>query len=849
MVDGGSYENIVSAEVVSKLRIKAEKHPKSYRLACSVYLLLQDLKIQEFTSIYRSDWMDVMRKIGKYTSLPRSDPNTCDLWLSLPSPTVIATVHEMASQTSLLNSRARAASPSPSQLLPATVTFSAANTVTVACRELPVLAAISRASPTAPDSAPDASQVTPDSPTAASEPGPAASPPAATATHHMVTSSNSMGTFEQRKEDIINGLNNAEVSKIVLVGDAGMGKTWMAREIINREDLWYETFWVYVTEKYDINLFYKDIARQLSLSSITEEWEHEKENTDKKNQNFKEMSPSSIAEEKEHEGENSDKKNENFKKLSSSIAGQELEHEEENSDQKNQNIKKMSEWGYEKIIEWGYEAQEETTESLKKNIQEKMGEIIEVACPGESKYFLLVLDDGGNNLIKMTYMKSYQKNGYLCFLPSSTTAIAEKSEGIPAAIIVIAEALNYIARHDDSKLESAISKASQRINPLFYCAFDMITSSVTKNCFWHSMHLFRSYSGVHYNELITHWVMEGYFDPFDHIEEAYQKGHGVLMELIDRALLKIQENNIVEMERAALNKIESCLLGFSGTATVRLFSVFKDDESLGRVTWMDGMIKTLCNPNNWEKNTTLLIDGSRLSREVHQTFFDSIKGLEVLAVFNGRCKSLASSLSKMKKLLVLVLRSCDLLDDITDHINKLKTLKVLEISGACSFKSMPDKLFDGMTNLQSLNLSGLQMETLPSFSKLSELLVLILRGCSRLEKLQSLRGLEKLQILDISDATSFERFDDPTLSVLPKIQMIHLSNTNIQLLPEFDKLQDLTQIFYEAVIDQGRDQLRSSCSNRELEVEEKKEEMNYQDEPSKVFLEEINYQELPSKVA
>ncbi|KAK0603336.1 hypothetical protein LWI29_003874 [Acer saccharum] len=93
----------------------------------------------------------------------------------------------MASQTSLLNSRARAASPSPSQLPPATVTFSAADTVTVACREPPVPPAVSRASPTAPDSALDASHVAPDSPAAASEPGPAASPPAATATHHMVT--------------------------------------------------------------------------------------------------------------------------------------------------------------------------------------------------------------------------------------------------------------------------------------------------------------------------------------------------------------------------------------------------------------------------------------------------------------------------------------------------------------------------------------------------------------------------------------------------------------------------------------------------------------------------------------
>ncbi|KAK4837145.1 hypothetical protein QYF36_003146 [Acer negundo] len=675
-------------------------------------------------------------------------------------------------------------------------------------------------------------------------------------------------TWERRKEDIINWLKKAELSKIVLVGDAGMGKTWMAREIIDHEELWYETLWVYVTEKYDINLFCKDIARQLSLSSITEEWEHEEENSDKKNQNFKKMSPSSIAE-KESEGGNSNKKIENFKRLSSSlIAGQEREREEENSDQKNQNIKKMSEWGYEKIIEWGYEAQEETAESLKKKIQEKMGEIIEVACSGEPKYFILVLDDERNNLsnndlhkdLSVEWLPSEFHNRlkiiittrelggcnteqtskvieFKPLLPEECLlllqdcvdtkvsdiqrfkelgqAIAKKSEGIPAAIIVIAKALNHIARHDESNLENAILKAadyekiSQVINPLFYCAFDMITSSVTKNCFWHSMHLFRSYGGVHYNELITHWIMEGYFDPFDHIEEAYQKGHGVLMELIDRALLKIQENNIVEMERAALNKIESCLLGFSGTAAVRLFSVFKDNESLGRVTWMDGMIKTLCNPRNWEKNTTLLIDGSRLCREVHQTFFDSIKGLEVLAVFNGRCKSLALSVSKMEKLLVLVLRSCDLLDDIT-HINKLKTLKVLEISGdsrlmsipdklfdgmpnlqslnlsrldisgASSLKSMPTNLFDGIINLQSLNLSGLQMETLPSFSKLSELRVLILRGCSRLEKLQSLRGLGKLQILDLSESIMFKSFSDESIEHLEQLRILDLSKTSIR---------------------------------------------------------------------
>ncbi|KAK3199139.1 hypothetical protein Dsin_022554 [Dipteronia sinensis] len=97
-------------------------------------------------------------------------------------------------------------------------------------------------------------------------------------------------SWERTKEDIINGLEKAEVSKIVLVGGAGMGKTWMAREIIDHEELWYETLWVYVTEKYDINLFYKDIARQLSLSSIAEEWEHEGENSDRGTRTSKNVS-------------------------------------------------------------------------------------------------------------------------------------------------------------------------------------------------------------------------------------------------------------------------------------------------------------------------------------------------------------------------------------------------------------------------------------------------------------------------------------------------------------------------------------------------------------------------------
>ncbi|KAK3199148.1 hypothetical protein Dsin_022563 [Dipteronia sinensis] len=129
-----------------------------------------------------------------------------------------------------------------------------------------------------------------------------------------------------------------------------MGKTWMERKIIGHEDLWYETLWVNMTEKHDIDLFYKDIARQLFLScSIAKEWQYEEENSE---------------EEKE--------------------TTLKLKHEK---------------------FEWGYKEEEDTIESLKKRVQEKIREIGVAALSEETKYLLLVLDNEGNNLINNDLLK------------------------------------------------------------------------------------------------------------------------------------------------------------------------------------------------------------------------------------------------------------------------------------------------------------------------------------------------------------------------------------------------------------------------------------------------------------
>ncbi|KAK0600080.1 hypothetical protein LWI29_011460 [Acer saccharum] len=113
-----------------------------------------------------------------------------------------------------------------------------------------------------------------------------------------------------------------------------MGKTWMARKI-SELDKYYDTLWVYMTEEYDINLFYEDIEKQyLSLSPITEEWKHDEDET-----------PLFVIK---------------------------VEPEEKKADQKEESLDK------------------------RKNIQNKMREIGH-ALSIENKHLLLVLDDLGNN--------------------------------------------------------------------------------------------------------------------------------------------------------------------------------------------------------------------------------------------------------------------------------------------------------------------------------------------------------------------------------------------------------------------------------------------------------------------
>uniref|UniRef100_A0A2N9EI71 Uncharacterized protein n=1 Tax=Fagus sylvatica TaxID=28930 RepID=A0A2N9EI71_FAGSY len=401
----------------------------------------------------------------------------------------------------------------------------------------------------------------------------------------------------------------------------------------------------------------------------------------------------------------------------------------------------------------------------------------------------------------------------------SIEGIADKSKSLPAAVVVlIAGALNHSGEHDSAvlKLESALEEAASHeeadkcIRSLVHYGYDMLlsgdkalttgkdaTDMALANCCWHSRQFFLKRAGVYYNELIVNWILEGYIGHVDQVEKAYEDGHRVLMKLIDRGMLKMQEDNFVIMEGLALEVPDCCRDGYIRTASLGLASLYEDGDSrgLGMVIPTDRMIKTLCNREACDKVSTLLIDGSRLYVEGPHTFFQPRQGIQDLAIFNPTFKLLpSSSLSKMQNLRMLVLRGCDELQKI-DNIQEFKSLTVLEISGASNLEVIPDVLFEKMIHLQSLNFSAVPIKSLPSsFSKLSELRWLILRKCSCLEKLPKLQAHKNLEVIDLSGAISLKTIEEENLSSLQKLQKLDLSHTQIDQLPILDKLEKFTQL-------------------------------------------------------
>ncbi|GLT91312.1 hypothetical protein SLE2022_092050 [Rubroshorea leprosula] len=599
---------------------------------------------------------------------------------------------------------------------------------------------------------------------------------------------------------VVNKLKVKDVQTLTLTGVAGVGKTWMAKQVsqsVLSEGSFYGTVWISVDQMHDETSFWESVARQLSLLTSADEWEVYVD--DKKDEDDSEGKPKVDKESekglREQIEKMLDEKVPMNKHLLLVLDGGSLDRD-------------IHPW-LPTVLGWKHCKRLVTRRGSQGITGEEIIEVVPLS---------------GSELLKTMGKMISTATGF----EQLRDAIRELNEVFPADIMRILGAVNCIKELEGPKLEDALTKAASGLTEFkesgvskLEAAINAAPNGLTEllqierevleakgmiDYYWHIHDFFGKRGGVHYNELIVHWMLEGYVNPVDysrtayekehHVLMAYEKGHNVLMKLVDYGLLRLQGDSNIVLQGPKVDLNDERLRGYLWKTNLRLPVALENDKGLGRIAPADGLIKTLRVGKEEERVTTLLVDGSHLRRELPKAFFKARPAVRVLGIFDSTIKSVPLQEGEMKKLFVLVLRSCHLLKDF-GPVQTLKELTALEISGSTFLKEIPGGLFEDMCELRSLNLSELGIESLPNISKLTKLQRLILRRCSYLRALPSIRELKDLVVLNLSGCSSLEKMADGSLGHLQELQIIDFSGVKFPKMPIVHPLKKLKQLLLE----------------------------------------------------
>lgn len=587
---------------------------------------------------------------------------------------------------------------------------------------------------------------------------------------------------------VLTHFKEEKFSTIVLAGESGIGKTWVARRVslfAVKQNLVDMTLWVSLSLRCSQRDLYENIARQLSLLHDSAEWEN---NGNEEEEDFFGKEETLEALEEKIRG-----------RLSGACVLLVLDDEGS----------KMKE-GDDQIMELQQFLQHSlampSLDGVSKDSKPKMKVLITSLNEGNWH------QDIENtkkviNIKRLTLEMSVsllkQKAGADIFsipvVGSLVQNFVNKRKGAtPLEVGLLGKLLSF---HKDNLRGQCQARALEEVclgdnfnfAHLISSGYDKVPDSVLLDFSWQGTHYFREHELVHYNELISYWIMEGYLGPVDCMQKSYEEGHRILMELMDCGLLKKVNVDYLNMKRVDLHFHYRDRCGIGGAAKLGLANVFMDKgSSFGKVSHMNGVIRTFGSGSKGCQ--TLLISGNSLSKEDSDDLPQINQELQILGLFSHRFVKLPPSLPELRKLNVLVLRACEFLESI-DDIKHLNLLTVLEVSSSPSITSFPDDFFAQLNQLRSLNLSALQIKALPeSFYDLSGLCWFILKDCSQLGQLKSLRKCKNLIVLDLSGAASLTIFPEKNLKTLPKLQMLNLSRSSIKSLPILHETRQLTHL-------------------------------------------------------
>ncbi|KAK8598887.1 hypothetical protein V6N13_076831 [Hibiscus sabdariffa] len=181
--------------------------------------------------------------------------------------------------------------------------------------------------------------------------------------------------------------------------------------------------------------------------------------------------------------------------------------------------------------------------------------------------------------------------------------------------------------------------------------------------------------------------------------------------------------------------------------------------------------------------TVLEISGSRdWKMNLPVDFFLQVPRLRSLDFSGTGIESLPDSFSELTELRGLVLRQCSSLKQLP-KLAKFTKLEVIDLSECTSLKRLQEKSFRSLENLKVINFSHTKIEKLPIVRTLTNLKIILLKGCSALSGMRLLRQVLSIKVLDLSGATNVREIMYDCFEGAENLRELDLSETRIQYLP------------------------------------------------------------------
>ncbi|KEH21833.1 LRR and NB-ARC domain disease resistance protein [Medicago truncatula] len=371
----------------------------------------------------------------------------------------------------------------------------------------------------------------------------------------------------------------------------------------------------------------------------------------------------------------------------------------------------------------------------------------------------------GNNKDWELFMLKLGHDGTPKIFPNEIEKIArcivERFKGLPLAINVMARTMKGVddfhqwkhALNKLRKLEMG-QEVEEEIFKVLKRSFDNLMEKNLQNCFLYCA-LLSTGTLIEKDELIMKLVDNGQINGSMCLEEIFVEGNTILNKLESHSLISLYNNKVAthqmvrnmacyilkQSKRDAIVKFKECVteipLSHEWAAKLELVHMWGCD--IGPIP--EGMSP------NCPNLSTLIINRVSISH-VPESFFKYMNSLSILDIsYNKRLESLPNSVSELRSLITLVLKSCYSLKHVPP-LGELQALSRLVISKT-SIEEAPQGL-EKLINLKWLDLSSnkcLNMDTRSFLSNLTKIQYLNLQHTNALIKVEDIQRMNMLECL------------------------------------------------------------------------------------------------------